>query len=114
VNRCHRRAEPGGRVDDTPQVPVRRADPREPGGHHLTILADEHGLGAEVLHDGENTQAELGPKEAKRNWTRGYNAVADYVLGTTVANAFTKGMEQNGGKVIGEVRLPVSNPNFTA
>lgn len=56
----------------------------------------------------------MGEWAAKRGWTRGYNAVADYVLGTTAANAFTKGMEQNGGKIIGEVRLPVGNPDFTA
>lgn len=55
----------------------------------------------------------MGAWAAKRGWTKGYNAVADYVLGTTAANAFTKGMEENGGKIVGEVRLPVGNPDFT-
>jgi branched-chain amino acid transport system substrate-binding protein len=54
-----------------------------------------------------------GEWASKRGWTKGYNAVADYVLGTSAANAFAKGMEKNGGKIIGEVRLPVSNPEFT-
>jgi branched-chain amino acid transport system substrate-binding protein len=54
-----------------------------------------------------------GEWAAKRGWKQGYNAVADYVLGTTAAHAFGRGMEKNGGNIIGEVRLPVSNPDFT-
>ena len=55
----------------------------------------------------------MGKWAAKRGWKQGYNAVADYVLGTTAANAFTKGMEENGGKIVGQVRLPVNNSDFT-
>jgi len=49
----------------------------------------------------------------KKGWKTGYSAVVDYVLGTAGAAAFRKGMEEGGGKVIGEVRIPVSNPDFT-
>jgi len=49
----------------------------------------------------------------KMGWKTGYSAVADYVLGTAGAQAFRQGMEAGGGKVIGEVRIPVSNPDFT-
>ncbi len=48
-----------------------------------------------------------------KGWKTGYSAVADYVLGTAGAAAFLKGMEDGGGKVIGNVRIPVSNPDFT-
>ncbi|HEX4112354.1 MAG TPA: ABC transporter substrate-binding protein [Stellaceae bacterium] len=49
----------------------------------------------------------------KKGWKVGYSAVVDYVLGTAGANAFRAGMTAGGGKVIGEVRIPVSNPDFT-
>ena len=49
----------------------------------------------------------------KMGWKEGYSAVADYVLGTAGAKAFRKGMEEGGGKIVGEVRIPVSNPDFT-
>lgn len=54
----------------------------------------------------------VGEWAAKRGWKTGYNAVADYILGTAAANAFAKGMEAGGGKIIGEVRIPVGNPDF--
>jgi branched-chain amino acid transport system substrate-binding protein len=50
---------------------------------------------------------------SKMGWKTGYSAVADYILGTAGAAAFRKGMEDGGGKIIGEVRIPVSNPDFT-
>jgi branched-chain amino acid transport system substrate-binding protein len=49
----------------------------------------------------------------KKGWKVGYSAVVDYVLGTAGANAFRKGMEEGGGKIVGNVRIPVSNPDFT-
>lgn len=55
----------------------------------------------------------MGVWAAQHGWKTGYNAVADYVLGTAAAKAFAHGMQTKGGKVIGEVRLPVSNPDFT-
>ncbi len=48
-----------------------------------------------------------------KGWKTGYSAVVDYVLGTAGAKAFRAGLEAGGGKVVGEVRIPVSNPDFT-
>ena len=49
----------------------------------------------------------------KMGWKTGYSAVVDYVLGTAGAKAFHAGLEAGGGKVIGDVRIPVNNPDFT-
>lgn len=49
----------------------------------------------------------------RKGWKVGYSAVVDYVLGTAGAKAFKAGMDAGGGKVEGEVRIPVSNPDFT-
>jgi branched-chain amino acid transport system substrate-binding protein len=46
-------------------------------------------------------------------WKIGYSAVPDYVLGTAGAKAFRAGLEAGGGKVVGEIRIPVNSLNFT-
>jgi branched-chain amino acid transport system substrate-binding protein len=48
-----------------------------------------------------------GTKEA-------YVVVADYASGTDSLTAFKKAFEDGGGKVVGEVRTPMSNPDFSA
>jgi branched-chain amino acid transport system substrate-binding protein len=48
-----------------------------------------------------------------QGWKTGYSAVVDYVLGTAGAKAFKAGLEGGGGKVVGDVRIPVNNPDFT-
>lgn len=48
-----------------------------------------------------------------KGWKTGYSAVPDYVLGTAAAKAFRAGFEAGGGKVLGEVRIPVNNLDFT-
>lgn len=48
-----------------------------------------------------------------QGWKTGYSAVPDYVLGTAGAKAFRAGLEAGGGKVVGEVRIPVNNLDFT-
>lgn len=48
-----------------------------------------------------------------KGWKTGYSAVPDYVLGTAAAKAFRTGFEAGGGKVLGEVRIPVNNLDFT-
>ena len=48
-----------------------------------------------------------------KGWKTGYSAVPDYVLGTAAAKAFRAGFEAGGGKVIGEVRIPINNLDFT-
>jgi branched-chain amino acid transport system substrate-binding protein len=55
----------------------------------------------------------IGKWAAEQGWKKGYNAVADYVLGTAAAAAFTQGMKSGGGDIIGEVRIPVANPDYT-
>jgi branched-chain amino acid transport system substrate-binding protein len=47
-----------------------------------------------------------------KGWKTGYSAVPDYVLGTAAAKAFRAGFEAGGGKVVGEVRIPVNNLDF--
>jgi branched-chain amino acid transport system substrate-binding protein len=54
----------------------------------------------------------VGEWAAKRGWRTGYNAVADYILGTAAAAAFEKGMAAGDGKVVGDVRIPVGNPDY--
>lgn len=48
-----------------------------------------------------------GTKEA-------YVVVADYAPGTDALTAFKKAFEQGGGKVVGELKTPMSNPDFSA
>lgn len=48
-----------------------------------------------------------GTKEA-------YVVVADYASGTDALTAFKKAFEGGGGKVVGELRTPMNNPDFSA
>ncbi|HVR50286.1 MAG TPA: ABC transporter substrate-binding protein [Pseudorhodoferax sp.] len=43
-----------------------------------------------------------------------YVVVADYASGTDALTAFKKAFEDGGGKVVGEVRTPMNNPDFSA
>ena len=43
-----------------------------------------------------------------------YVVVADYASGTDALTAFKKAFEEGGGKVVGEVRTPMNNPDFSA
>jgi branched-chain amino acid transport system substrate-binding protein len=50
-----------------------------------------------------------------RNGTReAYVVVADYASGTDSLTAFKKAFEGGGGKVVGELRTPMNNPDFSA
>lgn len=50
-----------------------------------------------------------------RNGTKeAYVVVADYAPGTDSLTAFKKAFEQGGGKVVGELKTPMSNPDFSA
>jgi branched-chain amino acid transport system substrate-binding protein len=51
--------------------------------------------------------ARQGVKEA-------YTVVADYASGTDAETAFKKAFAAEGGKVVGEVRTPMNNPDFSA
>ncbi|RDI27053.1 amino acid/amide ABC transporter substrate-binding protein (HAAT family) [Pseudacidovorax intermedius] len=43
-----------------------------------------------------------------------YTVVADYASGTDAETAFKKAFTEGGGKVVGEVRTPMNNPDFSA
>lgn len=50
-----------------------------------------------------------------RNGTKeAYVVVADYASGTDALTAFKKAFEGGGGKVVGELRTPMNNPDFSA
>jgi branched-chain amino acid transport system substrate-binding protein len=50
-----------------------------------------------------------------RNGTKeAYVVVADYASGTDSLTAFKKAFEESGGKVVGELRTPMNNPDFSA
>ncbi len=48
-----------------------------------------------------------------KGWRTGYSAVPDFALGTAAAKAFRAGFEAGGGKLLGEVRVPVNNLDST-
>jgi len=56
----------------------------------------------------------LGTWAAKQGIKRAYVMVTDYAPGHDAQAAFTKGFEDAGGKVVGSVRMPVANPDFSA
>jgi branched-chain amino acid transport system substrate-binding protein len=56
----------------------------------------------------------LGAWAAKQGIKRAYVMVTDYAPGHDAQAAFTKAFEAGGGKVVGSVRIPVANPDFSA
>ena len=50
----------------------------------------------------------------KQGVTEAYTVVADYASGTDAETAFKKAFAAEGGKVVGEVRTPMNNPDFSA
>jgi branched-chain amino acid transport system substrate-binding protein len=55
----------------------------------------------------------LGQWAAKQNWKTAFTAVSDFIPGHDAEGAFTKGWTDAGLKMIGSVRFPTSNPDFT-
>jgi branched-chain amino acid transport system substrate-binding protein len=55
----------------------------------------------------------LGQWAAKQNWKTAYTAVSDFIPGHDAEGAFTKGWADAGLKIVGSVRFPTSNPDFT-
>jgi len=51
---------------------------------------------------------------AKNGVTEVYTVVADYASGNDAETAFKKAFSEAGGKVVGSVRTPMSNPDFSA
>ena len=50
----------------------------------------------------------------KANIKQSYSMVTDYGPGHDFERAFTKGFTESGGQMIGSVRFPVANPDFSA
>jgi branched-chain amino acid transport system substrate-binding protein len=50
----------------------------------------------------------------KQGVKEAYTVVADYASGTDAETAFKKAFAAAGGKVVGEVRTPMNNPDFSA
>ena len=50
----------------------------------------------------------------KQNIKEAYTVVADYASGQDAETAFKKAFAAGGGKVVGEVRTPMNNPDFSA
>jgi branched-chain amino acid transport system substrate-binding protein len=55
----------------------------------------------------------LGQWAAKQNWKTAFTAVSDFIPGHDGEGAFTKGWTDAGLKMLGSVRFPTSNPDFT-
>lgn len=54
----------------------------------------------------------LGKWVAQNGAKKAYTAVADYAPGYDAEAAFTKGFVENGGKIVGSVRLPLGTSNY--
>jgi branched-chain amino acid transport system substrate-binding protein len=55
----------------------------------------------------------LGQWATKQNWKTAYTAVSDFIPGHDAEGAFTKGWTDAGLKILGSVRFPTNNPDFT-
>lgn len=55
----------------------------------------------------------LGEWAAKQGWKTAYTAVSDFIPGHDAEGAFTKGWTDAGLQMVGAVRFPTSNPDFT-
>ena len=54
----------------------------------------------------------LGKWAAEQGWKTGYTAVSDFIPGHDSEAAFTKSFTDAGGKIVGAVRYPMTNPDF--
>src|SRR5215510_9720183 len=55
----------------------------------------------------------VGKWSVKQRWKTAYTAVTDFIAGHDSEAAFTKGFTDGGGKIIGAVRFPPANADFT-
>jgi len=55
----------------------------------------------------------IGKWAAEQGWKTAYTAVTDFIAGHDAEAAFTKGFTEGGGKIVGAVRFPPQNPDFT-
>jgi branched-chain amino acid transport system substrate-binding protein len=55
----------------------------------------------------------MGQWAVKHGLGDAYSAVSDYAPGWDAEGGFKKGITDGGGKIVGSVRMPVRNPDFT-
>ena len=55
----------------------------------------------------------IGKWAAEQGWKTGYTAVSDFIPGHDSEAAFTKAFTDAGGKIVGAVRFPPTNPDFS-
>ena len=51
---------------------------------------------------------------AAKTYKRAYTMVSDFAPGHDAEAAFVKGFTDNGGQLVGQVRMPLANPDFVA
>jgi branched-chain amino acid transport system substrate-binding protein len=54
----------------------------------------------------------IGKWASEQGWKTGYTAVSDFIPGHDSEAAFTKAFTDGGGKMVGAVRFPPTNPDF--
>jgi branched-chain amino acid transport system substrate-binding protein len=54
----------------------------------------------------------IGKWAAEQGWKKGYTAVSDFIPGHDSEASFTKGFTDQGGQIVGAVRIPPNNPDF--
>lgn len=55
----------------------------------------------------------MGVYAAKHGMGDAFTAVSDYAPGWDAEGGFSQGVKENGGSIVGSVRFPVDNPDFT-
>ena len=58
------------------------------------------------------TSLPLGRWAADQGWKKAYTAVSDFIPGHDAEAAFTRGLKDGGGEIIGSVRFPTNSPDF--
>jgi branched-chain amino acid transport system substrate-binding protein len=59
------------------------------------------------------TAMPLGKWTAGQGWKKAFTAVSDFIPGHDAENAFNKGYTDAGRQIVGAVRFPTNNPDFT-
>jgi branched-chain amino acid transport system substrate-binding protein len=59
------------------------------------------------------TALPLGKWAAAQGWKKAFTAVSDFIPGHDAETAFTKGYTDAGGQVVGAIRFPPNNADFT-
>lgn len=69
---------------------------------------------ARVSFTVQQTSAPMAQWMAAQGITEAYTVVADYASGTDADTAFSEAFEAAGGTIVGRLRTPMNNPDFSA